>query len=201
MSEIDDDEVEWAVVDRLRRLLKEEQPNSEYEVTMTFAFFTGIIMWSCELLSNHKNDEKPHPARTLLDKKASDIPWDIDIGQRTGIWKRKKNNLDLKGATIWEIVEFVRDNIAHGDHLRVKPQNSEDQTRSLFLEGFRFHSAKDNVYVYLSKDNMVNIGTHLAEVICDTYNLNANQKEDLCKMKEVPSFSIQQLPQLPPNTP
>jgi hypothetical protein len=47
MGGISDDQVEWAVVHRLKAML-DDPPKTEFNVTQTFAHFTAILIWTSQ---------------------------------------------------------------------------------------------------------------------------------------------------------
>jgi hypothetical protein len=81
MTEITKDHVEWAVVDRMRRML-EEPPSGDFGVTETYALFTTTLCWVLQHL-RIKEDEAHGPAdeatrhlwANLQEERAFDPPW------------------------------------------------------------------------------------------------------------------------------
>jgi hypothetical protein len=68
MTEITKDHVEWAVVDRLRRMLVEEPPHPKFNVTQTYALFTTILCWMMERIRI-----RPHEIATPDDRIAQKL--------------------------------------------------------------------------------------------------------------------------------
>lgn len=186
--EIKKEDVEWAVVDRLRLLLTDERPNTEYEVTLTFALFTGILLWSRQSLGRHKSCEKwPSAARRLLSEKATKSPWDVRADRLKGVGHvREFKGLDeksvtLKHATIWQLVVFLRNCIGHGDGRTVEPlhRQCELPSQKHRLHGFKFRSKRSTgASVCLSEQDMKRIGTQLAQVLCEAYGFDHRRRQE-----------------------
>ena len=181
-------DVEWAVVDRLRLLLTDERPETEYEVTLTFALFTGILLWSRQSLGRHKSCGKwPSAARRLLSEPATKPPWNVradslkgacHVGEFLG---SKKKRVTLEDATIWQLVVFLRNCIGHGDGRTVEPHHRKWAPCSPEhrLHRFIFISEKcTDASVRLSEQDMKRIGKELAQVICQAYCLDYSRKQD-----------------------
>lgn len=54
MTEISPEHIEWATVDRMRRMLR--RPHPSFEVTGTFALFTGILCWTMQRIRTKEDD-------------------------------------------------------------------------------------------------------------------------------------------------
>ena len=133
MTEITDDHVEWAVVDRLRIIL-EEGPHGKFNVTQTYALFSSILCWIIQRIRipTHeirdaktiagKNDRSAHALwKSLNVIPASEEPWSLPVlpvqrivsaeGRRISIPSPK----NFEGRSIGQSLVNIRDAIAHGD--------------------------------------------------------------------------------------
>jgi hypothetical protein len=178
---------EFEVVYRLRILLGRVKRNIDYDVTMSYALFTGIIMWSRQSLGRFNENKWPELALRLLHEKAIESPWKVNQDQLDGegliteFLDQKARKIKLKDATIWQLIVFIRNCIGHGDGRTVKPKSKPNSPRGSVLEGFTFSSNKTDGTVYLTKDDMIQIADHLAQVLCDTYSLSSDQIDDAHK--------------------
>lgn len=185
--EIKKEHVEWAVVNRLCLLLTDERPETEYEVTLTFALFAGIVLWSRQSLGRCATDKEwPDAARLLLCEKATALPWGIREDRLVGTCKVKEfsgrdTTVTLKDATAWQLIVFLRNCIGHGDGRTVKPHDREWKPHSpkRRLDGFIFTDNKNpGASVCLSAADMIRVGERLARVFCQAYGLQPNQEKD-----------------------
>lgn len=187
--EIKKEDVEWAVVNRLRLLLTDERPNTEYEVTLTFALFTGILLWSRQSLGRNKScEEWPSAARRLLSEPATEPPWNVRADSLKGachvveFFRSKEKRVTLEDATIWQLVVFLRNCIGHGDGRTVEPlhRQCEPCSPEHRLHGFIFREKEKcaEPSVCLSEQDMKRIGSQLAQVLCAAYGF------DHCRTQE-----------------
>ncbi|WP_431270282.1 hypothetical protein [Dankookia sp. P2] len=60
--EIGEDEVEWAVVSRLRDMLR-ASPTARYEVTQAYALFSAIILWTAQRMRTKEDGRAEDAAK------------------------------------------------------------------------------------------------------------------------------------------
>ena len=85
MTHLTNDHVEWAVVGRLRLML-EEPPHEQFNVTATYALFTTILCWIVQHIQipTHKikspDDRIAHQLLEIFSEGAiADEPWRINV--------------------------------------------------------------------------------------------------------------------------
>lgn len=191
MTEIRDDHVEWAVVDRLRSML-ELPTKAEFEVTHTYAMFTATLCWVMQHIRIRERDSKTDGdklARSLMEKlinqSASDSPWNIPaIENIAGLRTPVAVNFEQRSAA--QILEALRNATAHGDARCVRPFHTELSGKpDRQLTGFTFicHEKKDREIVWkgkiiLREEDMRRIGLGLARLYCSTLSKDSNFVED-----------------------
>jgi hypothetical protein len=145
--EINDEHVEFAIVQRLSEMLRE--PHPRYEVSSIYALSIAILCWSTQRLrTDTKKDNSPEAraaANVWADFAKEPIsrdPWRIAIvdntlfGDETG---HSFASADFHGHTADRLIRNLRDAAAHGDARKVEPyhigtRGKPDRT----LVGFRF---------------------------------------------------------------
>lgn len=123
MTEIKDKHCEWATVDRMRTMI--ESVHGEYEVTQTFALFTGIMCWTIQRIrSDVDGTDTTKRIRDLHSKLESEGVH--DLLQRLGL-NTKQNNANIlnlsKYSSSLSALIALRDAVAHGDARSVVPLN------------------------------------------------------------------------------
>src|SRR4051794_25697535 len=78
MGVIPKDEVEWAIVERLRELLKDE-PHRKFGITQTYALFTSLTCWSMQSLRNPARHQRTEAWSRLRTQRIVDEPWELSV--------------------------------------------------------------------------------------------------------------------------
>lgn len=190
MSGYSENEREWAVVDRLATLLV-SPPQTEYNVTQTYAFFTSILCWVMERIRTHGNNEADKLAKAvwtrLGEERAGQPPWFVDHRHDTRIAVISGGGNTVNRFVEWqdlsaaELLRSLRNATAHGDGRKVAPvlEWHENEER---LVGFQFdcelrvgvnepRTERWEVIwsgkIILKEPEMIAIGSGLAKMFCD----------------------------------
>jgi hypothetical protein len=165
--QITDDHVEWAIVNRLQKML-EEPPHSEFNVTHTYALFVPIICWTLQRIRANGRTGADALAANVLNKlkrqKIEEAPWKI-VPDGEG----------FQGMSADRFLINLRNAVAHGDARRIRPFHRTVRGQSSCdLVGFSFQcEEKDNrnntVWtgtIKLREDDLRRIGIELAKAFC-----------------------------------
>lgn len=195
MVELRHEHYEWAVVNRMKTLL-EISTHAPLDVTQTFAFLTGIVLWSKNRawVSGHKDslqsdadvsDRSAHAVRNgLRDSKIVSEPWSLSRSSPRFSSKHDELpiahsiNFDFEQMDAAAFFKWFRDSLAHGDGRTTKPINAwSDHSRCKILVGFEisFEAAKGSsqkLNLSLYKEDMVRLGTALADQFCTALSGN-----------------------------
>jgi hypothetical protein len=189
--EINDRHVEWAVVNRLKVML-ETPPQSEFEVTQTFALFTTIVLWTKQRLwvggrgeqAQPWFNERDHAARKLRDElgdaKIIDGPWSLAQEAPRPASAPESVNGDFSAMNARDFIEWLRNALAHSDGReaggskgggRIAPLNHSSRKGGKSLDGFKISfAAKQGSETLLTaslyRADMVRIGSLLADAFC-----------------------------------
>jgi hypothetical protein len=185
MGGIHEEHVEWAVVNRMKRML--ETPRNDFSVTETFALFSGIVMWAKNRAWTHENanGESDIAARSVRTKLADALileqPWGLsrtipnwDATATRSLFPPEAVNIDFEGMTAERFFKWLRDALAHGDGRTVRPLHRPSHDwKTEWLGGFRisFNDTKGSekhLLLTLTKDDMRRLGGTLAAVFCET---------------------------------
>jgi hypothetical protein len=192
MGGIADEDVEWAIVNRLKAML-DAPPKTKFNVTQTFALFSSILLWSKNrswVAGNHGErrdwedpaDHQAHDAREALrGKRILDAPWRLSrVAPRIILVDRAGDsppqdqaiNSDFENMTAELFFEWLRNALAHGDGRTIRPIHKRSQrTGKTLLAGFRIEFAEQkgsarNLRLCLFHDDMRRIGAILADLFC-----------------------------------
>lgn len=184
MGGISESQIEWAVIDRLRRLLKEPPP-TKYNVTQAFAVFIAIVAWAKSRAWVGQNDDDYQPA-TPADAAAHaarvrwrqqrivEPPWSLSqvVPQKV----RHDESFDpegndwavnqgFSGCDAEQFLVDLRNALGHGDGRTIKPLHrlSHDDHRTL-LAGFRLTIGQNELALF--HEDLVRIGGVLADDFC-----------------------------------
>lgn len=177
MGAITPEQTEWAVVDRLRRMLA--SPQGDFTTTQSFALFSSIVCWVIQHIRVHPSDYRTETDRAaaelcaqLDDEPASSEPWCVLSG---AVGRIEKDGVRIPAPTGFEshsaarLLKNLRDAMAHSDARTVQPFN-EGQ----LLIGFTFHCSekRDRQVVWqgsivLLEADMRRIGCAIAARYCD----------------------------------
>lgn len=174
MGLITADHAEWAVVDRMRRMM--EAPQGDYLATQTYALFTTTLCWVLQHLRIREDQQqtaKDKAAASLLAElaqvHASAVPWRIPVASVRRMERVGNKRVTVPATagfedhTLKRILINLRDASAHGDARNVVPFNSGPH-----LIGFTFNCAEprnvhwDGGRFTLLRADMQRIGTALA---------------------------------------
>jgi len=158
MTIIDPIYAEWAVVDRLRAMLK-EPPHDQYNVTQAYGLCVPILAWVMQRIRKH--DMKPN----LPEDKAA-----ITVREKLKSVRVESQPwlLRPKGFTecyAFDFLKWLRDACCHGDARTVFPENKRGE-----LVGFTFRmKAHDGIErsILLRESDLRRIGSSLALLYCN----------------------------------
>ena len=146
--EIRDNQVEWAVVARLRDLL-EASSASEFEVTEAFAHFSTIICWVTQRMRTKGDSASDRAAIRFYEdmrrKQLSDVPGGFSGPQ----------------MHVAEALIAIRNACAHADGTSVQPLHHRSKGRPPSLTGFAFAGSAGTLQ--LSSQKMVEFGVWVAD--------------------------------------
>lgn len=182
MTQITNDHVEWAVSDRLRRML-DGPAHEKFNVTQTYALFTTIVCWVMQHVRISANDTKTpgdgsahRLFETLSIAAIADDPWRIKVAPvaRIGSYAVKVPAPDnFESHTVGRFLINLRDATAHGDARIVSPFNVTVGPHPL-LAGFSFKCAEKKERrtiwegkIILLEEDMRRIGIQLAKAYCN----------------------------------
>jgi hypothetical protein len=196
MGGISDEHVEWAIVNRLKAML-DEPPQTQFNVTQTFALFSSILLWSKNrawvagnraVLGGHadENDRRAHNARMALGKVLiTEDPWLLSTkapqiailgSDRDEVPSGARINSDFENLTAEGFFKWLRDAVAHGDARTVTPIHKVSmRTGATLLAGFQFnfeqqYGSPKKLELSLYHDDMRRLGSHLADLFCQSFS-------------------------------
>lgn len=192
MVEILKEQVEWAVVDRLKTML-DAPPKTNYNVTQCFALFSAILLWTKQRtwVGGDRRDrpdwfnQMDHAARDAREalRAASifDAPWSLSK-VRPYLGRIEENNpialtdeqinTDFEDMTAEQFIKWLRDALAHGDGRTIRPIHKPSRkSNEALLVGFEitFPAAKRlkrDLTLSLYHTDMTKIGSILANAFC-----------------------------------
>lgn len=173
MSAITTDQAEWALIDRLGRLLA-TPPSADWSTTETYALFTATLCWvvqHCRMNTITKETDKAAQTlwTNLSDVRISDDPWKV-------LAAPNERSVEIDGRVITipapsgletlSVADFavhLRNATAHGNSHRVEAFNQHD-----LLLGFTFVGTGSNaIKSTLLQSEMQRIGLQLARHYCE----------------------------------
>lgn len=191
MGGIPQEHVEWAVVNRMKRML--ETPREDFSVTETFALFSSTVLWvkNRAWTPDHAAGQGDIDARSVRQQLAASPilgePWNLSrsipnwLGggggggsDRTVRLLARPVNDDFKEMSAENFFRWLRDALAHGDGRTVTPLNRPAPNQGTqWLAGFEIkfnatRGSKTNLHLTLTKDDMRRLGMKLAEMFCET---------------------------------
>ena len=133
MTDIYEEHVEWAVVGRLRLLL-EQPPHEQFNVTQSFALFAPVLCWVMQRIrkplakSPSPIDESAQKLyQQLSTQRIAEQPWNIytrpvpRIDQFDGRSVEIPAPINFDSHSAFRFLKNLRDSVAHGDSRNVKP--------------------------------------------------------------------------------
>ena len=207
MTQILRDHAEWAVVDRLGKMLLREH-QGPFEVTEAYALFSSILCWTVQRLRTPHTqiDQVAQAARQLWNVwEHQDIaaePWLIWTAPtyrdfiKDGESIRVPPPLNFENHTAARFLENLRNAVAHGDARTVEPFNVGGR-----MYGFTFRCEdwkgigdgerkKWTGTITLLRSDLVHIGSTIATRFCDIVQpggldyLDANFVSDASSLRE-----------------
>ena len=180
MTEIRPEHIEWAVVDRLMKMLK-VPGHDNFHVTETFAYFSSVLCWVLQHVRiSGREQETPGDCRaaslaTALEQESIHAePWCIQLGLPVAASIRIPAAEGFADHNVMQFMKNLRDAVAHGDARNVKPFHSRGSGADRRLLGFTFQCAelKNRKPVWsgsitLLQSDMRHIATTLAKLYCD----------------------------------
>jgi hypothetical protein len=185
VSEIPDDQVEWAVVSRLRAML-EALPKTEYNVTQSFALFSSILLWTKNRAWVPKIvDDGDRAAKGVRDILGSgsifDPPWLLSQVPPNFVRPRHEKqvpfmldpiNGDFEKMIPEQFIKWLRDALAHGDGRTIKPIHPQStKGDKTWLVGFEIvfpvkQGSQQTLNLSLYHSDMRRIGVAMADIFC-----------------------------------
>lgn len=172
---ITDEHMEWATVDRMRRMLTDVR--GDYKVTHTYALFTTILCWVMQRIRTNDAGQIDRQAQSVLGtlekEPISDKPWEIctrgaDDQQLVQGFHRHGPFPDFDGFTAARFLAALRNATAHGDARNITPVN-----RGGILVGHEFSCSEKkggcetwSGKIVLKRRDMQRIGKALADCYC-----------------------------------
>ena len=181
MGGISDDQVEWAVVHRLKAML-DDPPETKFNVTQTFAHF--ILLWTTQRIRVLDMDvvgPADHAAqqvlRNLHQQQITDSPWGLSrlppaLEGADILGDERDVNAAFVGMTVGDFTIWLRNALAHGDGRTITPIHKRSlRTGKDYLAGFRIAFAQERhaeriLTLHLYHQDIVRIGKSLAENFC-----------------------------------
>src|SRR6478672_10638310 len=122
MTEITEDHVEWAVVGRLRLMLK-ELPKTPFNVTQSYALFAATLCWVVQRIRvkniETENDRAASVVRAKLSAQLiNDLPWvlsDDRIARVGSTSFRVPPSVGFCDHSAEDFFVSLRNAVAHGD--------------------------------------------------------------------------------------
>jgi hypothetical protein len=182
MTEIKDQHVEWAVVDRLRCMLASPPP-SDFNVTQTYAYFTSILCWTLQHIREDPRAGRAGNLRKLKDSLSKipieSSPWDVSLSERcievgaAYVCVPRPQNFDDQNAFCFLV--HLRNASAHGDSRKIRPFHIPHGSNRV-LCGFVFRcdekkkkgKPKWSGEITLLEGDMRRIGGAIADLYCNT---------------------------------
>ena len=161
--EIRDEHVDWAVISRLRDMLR-DSTNAEFDITQAYAFFSTIILWTTQRMRTQSDDGPGDEAARRFHERMQKQ----DFGQFQ-MRREPHHSIDglpapepIAGAKVSEIMIAIRTGLAHGDGRTVKPLHRKSPTGKVTLVGFHIPWGV-HATIILTGPMMVRFGTWLAD--------------------------------------
>lgn len=168
MTAINTEHCEWAVVDRLRKMLS-ESPHEQYNVTQSYGLCVAILAWVMQRIRTPEHPEASQEDRAAISVKDSlesqsieNLPWGLKTVTREG---KIAPATDFEGYNAFKFLKWLRDACCHGDARQVFPVNHGNT-----LVGFQFKAKAKNdreLSLTLKEAELRRIGTALADMYCN----------------------------------
>lgn len=153
--EITDDQVEWAVVERLRRMLEVSREH-EYDITLAYALFSAIVCWLAQRLRTRGSSEADLRARAL---------WQRFEAEQFATFG---GHAAPAGISVAEALVMIRNGVAHADGRSIRPVHTRKSGRPPVLTGYAV--VGQGATLLLTAAIMVRFGTWLAQEFVKAMN-------------------------------
>jgi len=175
MGGISEENVEWAVINRLKAML-DNPPKTDFNVTLGFSLFSTILLWTKNRMwvqaVNGPADTQAAAARVKLgDALIVDPPWNLSQ-EFPPDHVPGEVNADFVTMQASAFFKWLRDALAHGDGRTIRPLHwYSTKTDNEWLGGFlvEFPEAKGSdriLTLHLFKRDIQNLGQRLADLFC-----------------------------------
>jgi hypothetical protein len=160
MGGIDDRHVEWAVVNRLKKML-DAPPKTRFNVTQSFALFNAILLWSKNRAWVAGKEEALSKFVPRIERSDESSPFDHAT---------ERVNIDFEEMSAF--IKWLRDALAHGDGRTIRPLHKKSRDgRKTLLAGFQItfeeeRGSKRKLCLFLYHADMTRIGSVLADAFC-----------------------------------
>ncbi len=177
MGGISDEQVEWAIVHRLKAML-DDPPKTEFNVTQAFAHFTAILLWTTRRIRvAHAVGPADHAAQrafqNLQRQMIFDPPWSLsrqppNLDNADVLGDRGEVNADFAVTTVCDFSVWLRNALAHGDGRSIRPIHKQSRsTGREYLVGFVLAENRGpGRTLHLYHQDMIRIGRELANNFC-----------------------------------
>lgn len=187
MGGIPEHQVEWAVVNRLKSML-ETPTQTPFNVTLTFALFSTIVVWTKNRIwvggrdpDQRAFDQADHAAfgarQRLADVKIMDAPWSLSRRPPLSAMQADGDhsiNRDFEEISAEDFVVWLRNALAHGDGRSIRPLHkpSRDHSREwlagMIIDFEERKGSERRLTVALYDSDMRRIGVQLADLFCQS---------------------------------
>ena len=167
MSAIEPVHSEWAVVDRLRKMIS-EPPHEQYNVTQSYGLCVAILAWVLQRIRTPEGQVSSQEDRAAVSVKSNlesqsieALPWGVITTAPEG---KIAPAADFKDCNTFEFLKWLRDASCHGDARQIFPVNQGNT-----LVGFLFKATAmgdQERSVTLKEVDLRRIGTALADMYC-----------------------------------
>lgn len=175
MGGISEENVEWAVVNRLKAML-DHPPQTDFNVTLGFSLFSTILLWTKNrmwvLASDGPADDQATAARAKLGEALIiEAPWNLSM-QFPSNHAPGEVNADFAAMKASAFFKWLRDALAHGDGRTIRPLHwTSNTTGTEWLGGFlvTFPEARGSdriLTLHLFKGDIHRMGQQLADLFC-----------------------------------
>jgi len=170
MVMIDTDHAEWAVVDRLCRMLTEPSHRT-FNVTQSYSLCLSILAWVMQRVRTPNGNANTVEAvaavglvKALKNQKIEDFPWALETRSEDG----NAAAGDFRNYCAFEFLVWLRNAMCHGDARKILPVNQNN-----VLIGFEMRMTEKKVF--LREADLRRIGQALANLYC---NAIKNSRDD-----------------------
>lgn len=175
MGGISEENVEWAVVNRLKAML-DHPPKTDFNVTLGFSLFCTILLWTKNRMwvtvIEGAADTQAAAARAQLGETLIiDAPWNLSM-QFPANHEPGEVNADFATMKAADFFNWLRNALAHGDGRTIRPLHWTSATTGKewlggFLVMFPETKGSDRILtLHLFKGDIQRMGQQLADLFC-----------------------------------